>query len=248
MTMKRQPKPLWRTAGACLGAFILLGWLDPYRDAVDDGNREYQAKRYSEAKTHYRAAERHAPAEKDKRKLSFNRGDADYMLEDFDNAATGFQDAIQSDDREVQKRAFFNLGNAYLKQGKNQEAVRAYMNALKIDPGYERAKKNLEYLVRRQQEQKQDQRQNQGDGKDDRKKSGADDRNDRQQKDQQKKNQDRQKQGGQDQRQKAGGADGRGSPGLNREQIEQILKSMKQSPVRREKGTNNGQRTLEKSW
>lgn len=244
--MKRDSYRSLSILGIGLGALLFLGWLDPYRDAVGDGNREYRAQRYQEAKTHYRAAEGHAPAEKDKRKLSFNRGDADFMLEDFDNAITGFQDAIQSDDREVQKKAFFNMGNAYLKQGKNQEAIRAYINALKIDPGYERAKKNLEYLTRRQQDQKKNQNDDQGkdqkDGRKDEKKDkqNKDRKKDQQGRDRQKKNEDQRKDGGGDQRQ--------GGQPLNREQIENILKSMKQNPVRREKGSQNGQRSLEKSW
>ena len=104
-------------------AISSIAWLDPYRDAVSSGNEEFNKKNYNNAKRYYEKAERYAPAENDKKKLSFNTGDADYMLESYDSALSGYQQAIQSDDRDVQKKAFFNSGNAYLKQKNYREAI-----------------------------------------------------------------------------------------------------------------------------
>ncbi len=221
-------------------ACISIAWLDPYRDAVSSGNEEYGQKKYNNAKRYYEKAEQYAPGEDEKKKLSFNTGDADYMLEDYDGAISGFQRAIQSDDRDVQKKAFLNTGNAYLKQKNYREAIQAYMNALKIDPNYGKAKKNIEYVLKQMDNKnKQDKNKDNKDNKDNRNK-------DRQNKDkpgQDKKNQNNEKNRQQQKRDRQGGGQ------MNREQVQNILRSLEKSPVRRQKGgSNDEKRKLEKYW
>ncbi|MBN2159217.1 MAG: tetratricopeptide repeat protein [Spirochaetes bacterium] len=208
-----------------------IAWLDPYRDAVSSGNDEYGSKKYNNAKRYYEKAEKYAPAEDDKKKLSLNMADADFMLEDYDGAIAGFQRAIQSDDREVQKKAFFNTGNAYLKQGNYREAINAYVNALKIDPNYDKAKKNIEYILKHMNNK--DNKRDNKDNKDKDKRKDSD-------KSQQNKKQDPKRQQGKDRQQ----ADNQ----MNREQIQNILRSLQQSPVRRQKGSSGERRKLEKFW
>jgi tetratricopeptide (TPR) repeat protein len=211
-------------------AISSIAWLDPYRDAVSSGNEEFNKKNYNNAKRYYEKAERYAPAENDKKKLSFNTGDADYMLESYDSALSGYQQAIQSDDRDVQKKAFFNSGNAYLKQKNYREAINAYMNALKIDPDYAKAKKNIEYVL------KQMDNKNKQDDKD--KKNNNDKSDDKQ------KNKDKSSENDKNQKQSRQ----QGGNQMNREQVQNILRSLQQSPVRRQKGGSNEKRKLEKFW
>jgi Ca-activated chloride channel homolog len=212
-----------------MAALVSVAWLDPFRDAVTKGNEEYGLKKYNSAKRYYRNASEYAPGENDRRKLSFNEGDADYMLEDYDNAASGFQQAVQSDERDVQKRALFNIGNSFLKQGKYPEAIQAYMSALKIDPGYDKPKKNIEYLLNRMND-----RNKKKDGK-----NGGDDKN---------------KKDASQNRQKGDGSDRdaakkkNNAAKMNQEQIKNILRSMQQNPVQRRKGDSNERRKLEKYW
>jgi Ca-activated chloride channel homolog len=211
-------------------AISSVAWLDPYRDAVTSGNEEFNKKKYNNAKRYYEKAEQYAPAENDKKKLSFNNGNADYMLESYDNALSSYQRAIQSDDRDVQKKAFFNTGNVYLKQKNYREAINAYMNALKIDPDYARAKKNIEYVLKQMDnKKKQDDKKDNKDKKDD-KQSNKDKspKSDKNQNQKQSKKQD----GNQ----------------MNREQVQNILRSLQQSPVRRQKGGRDERRKLEKYW
>lgn len=224
-------------------AFCSIAWLDSYRDTVDSGNEEYQQKKYNNAKRYYQKAEQYAPGEEDKKKLSFNDADADFMLENYDSAVSSFQRAMQSEDREVQKKAFFNAGNTYLKQGNYREAVNAYINALKIDPNYDKAKKNLEYLLNQKKNQK-DQKNNQNDNKD-KDKNKNKNKNDKDKSPQdnkdQNKNQDQNKQQAGDRQQNQGNK-------MNREQIKNILRSMQQSPIQRKKGSPNERRKLDKNW
>jgi Ca-activated chloride channel family protein len=213
-------------------AISSVAWLDPYRDAVSSGNEEFGKQKYNNAKRYYEKAERYVPTENDKKKLSFNNGDADYMLENFDSALSGFQQAIQSDDRDVQKKAFFNIGNAYLKQKNYREAINAYMNALKIDPDYAKAKKNIEYVLKQMDNKN---KQNNKDKKDNK------DKNDDNQK-----NKDKSSKGDKNQDKKQNSRQG-GSQ-MNREQVQNILRSLQQSPVRRQKGGGDERRKLEKFW
>jgi Ca-activated chloride channel family protein len=217
-------------------AMSSIAWLDPYRDAVSSGNEEFGKQKYNNAKRYYEKAEQYAPAENDKKKLSFNIGGADFMLESYDSALSGFQQAIQSDDRDVQKKAFFNSGNAYLKQKNYREAINAYMNALKIDPDYAKAKKNIEYVLKQmdnKNKQNDKDKKNNKDKNDDKQKnkdkSSKGDKN-------QEKNQDKKQNSRQD-----------GSQ-MNREQVRNILRSLQQSPVRRQKGGGDERRKLEKFW
>ena len=167
---------------------IHISWLDPYRDRVSDGNTYFHDKKYEDAKKSYKSAEDYAPGTKDKQRLSFNKGDADYMIGDYDNAITNFQKSIQSGDKDVQKKAFFNIGNAYMKQGKYKEAIQSFINALKIDPDYENAKKNIEYILKKKEQEKNQKENKEGKGGDS--KSGKD-----KQKDKDKKKDDKNKKG-----------------------------------------------------
>lgn len=220
---------------AILALLWSVAWLDPYRDAVSSGNEEFKDKKYNNAKRYYQKANDFVPGEEDRKKLTFNEGDADYMLESYDNALASFQQAVQSEDRNVQKKAFFNMGNLYLKQKNYREAIRAYQNALKIDPKYAPPKKNIEYLLK-QKEREKDQKNKQDDKKNKGDKSGTD--RDRSQKDKQ--------QSGRQEKQQAGGQDRQGT--MNKEQIKNLLRSMQNNPVQRKKGGADERRKLEKFW
>ncbi|MBN2077378.1 MAG: tetratricopeptide repeat protein [Spirochaetes bacterium] len=223
-------------------AFISAAWLDPYRDAVSSGNNEFREKKYNGAKRYYRKAERYAPGQEDRKKLSFNQGDAEYMLEDYEGAVSDFRRALQSEDRDVQKRALFNIGNARMKEGNYREAVEAYINALKIDPDYLPAKKNLEHLLKKKDNKNQDDKNEGKDGN-----RGQQGQN-KEKKDQKK---DAGKKGGKGERNDPGAGTRdrtRGGQGMNPEQIRNILRSMEKSPVRRQKGSSDERRSLEKNW
>jgi tetratricopeptide (TPR) repeat protein len=220
--------------------FVLLllvvstSWLDPYHDEVSRGNEKFYQKRYNDSKRHYRDASKYAPSENEKRKLKFNEGDASYMTSDYEEAVTHFSKSLRSEDRDVQKRAFFNMGNTYLRMKRYKDAIDSYISALRIDPSYEKAKKNLEYLMR---ERNRDRSEKSGNG-DDQGKS----RNE--------------KEGGNKNREKGDtinkvdGGDGERhkKSGMSREQIRNILESMKKKPVGRKKGGDDGIRMLEKNW
>lgn len=219
---------------------VNAAWLDPFRDSVSEGNSQFQQKKYLEAKKHYNKADKYAPGEKDKQRLAFNKGDADYMAGDYDAAIAGYKKAIQSGDPEVQKKAFYNLGNTYMQKKKYKEAFNSYMNALKIDPNYAPAKRNIEYMLMNQKKKQQKDDKKDKDGKQGNKdqKQNQDDKDKKnKQKNKDKQNQNQQNRNKKQQKQR-----------MNRQQLENLLKSMKKKPVRRQKGSGNDNKNLEKDW
>lgn len=210
-------------------SFLAVSWLDPYRDEVTKGNGKYHDKKYDDAAKHYRDAEKYAPDESEKKKLKFNKGNIDYMTEDYKSAIYDYTQALRSGERNVQKKAFFNMGNTYMRMKKYKEAVDSFISALKIDPNYERAKKNLEYLLKKKRD---DNKKKNKDNKDKNKGGNEDKEKKRDEKDDKKSDK------------KRDGKKGK----MNREQLRNILETMKNKPVRRKKGEGDGRRFLRKFW
>jgi tetratricopeptide (TPR) repeat protein len=81
-----------------------------------------------------------------KDKEVFNTGVILYNQGDYKGAEALFLKASQSSYSNIRKSAFYNLGNTYVMEERYKEAVRAYENALRIDPKDWDAKFNLERL------------------------------------------------------------------------------------------------------
>ena len=91
----------------------------------------------------------------------FDRGVALYRLGKFPEAQKEFQRASEGHDGSVKADAYYNMGNALLKQERYKEALDAYNHTLGLRPDDRRAKWNLELALRKLQEQKQQQQQQQ---------------------------------------------------------------------------------------
>jgi len=112
------------------------------------------------------------------------------------------------------------MGNTFLKQKKYKEAAESYIKSLEIDPNYEKAKKNLEYLLKEQKNQQQDNK-GSGENSDSKDKSGKD---------------------------KKESEAGNSEKKMNDIQVKNLLDSMKKKPVRKQKGKGDGKKYLEKYW
>ncbi len=115
----------------------------------------------------------------------YNDGVTAYRSNDFVAAATAFEQATASADRELQARAFYNAGNAYYRQGEAaepvgpqaalpafQKSLKGYESALALAPADEDAKfnrdlvkKKIEELEQQQEQQQQQKNQQQQDEK-----------------------------------------------------------------------------------
>ena len=172
-----------------------------------EGNTFYEEGKYNDAEISYRKALEESP---DYYKGIFNAGDALYKQEKYEEAADFFQ-MIANDrdiDKDIQARAYHNLGNSYLQGKKYEDAIEAYKNSLRRNPADNETRYNLEYarkMLKNQQQQQQDQqnkdqnnrdqdKQQQDQQKQDQKNQDKDQKQDQQQQQQDKKDQDKQQQ------------------------------------------------------
>ena len=154
-----------RLFAGLLVAGLLAGsqplWSQAGREKVLEGNRNYSEGDYDKALELYREALEESP---DSPAIRFNLGDAHFKKEEMEDAADSFSQALQSEDPEIKSRAQYNLGNSLYRQGKLQESLSAYREALKVAPGDRDAKHNLEFVIKQLQEQQQQNQNQQGEG------------------------------------------------------------------------------------
>lgn len=150
-------------SGLLAAALLLPGAADGQwkRYHMERGNSSYDAKEYEEAEEHYRASigtERALP------QADFNIGNSRYRRGQYDAAINAFGASAEGPLSVEEKAwAYYNAGNAHLKAGRLEEAVRSYARSLRERPDDQDAKYNLSYalekLRRQQQQQQQDQKQ-----------------------------------------------------------------------------------------
>ncbi|MBD3291568.1 MAG: tetratricopeptide repeat protein [Armatimonadia bacterium] len=190
---------------ALIPALVGFTWPGTVEWLCTRGIEYYHAGEFTEAQESFDRALEHSPQS---HRLQFNRGDALYRQERYEEAAETFELAGKSSDVELAPDAAYNLGNTHFKSGDMQAAISAYKQALTLDPDDGEAKHNLELALRKQQEQqKQQQQQDKEEQEQD-----QDPEEDQQQDEQQEQEQDEQEQGDQQdqapdpqQQQQAGG-------------------------------------------
>jgi Ca-activated chloride channel homolog len=183
-----------------LGAIGLLAPVQSYsqsvRSLVNGGNDLYKEQKYTDAEVNYRKA-----LEKEKGQLhaTFNLGNALYKQQKAAEAAKEYDNVMQSTvDPKVKSEAYYNMGNTFAQGQDYQNAIKGYINALKLNPDDADAKYNLSYALRmlkQQQQQKQQNKNNQD------QKNKNQDKQDQNKQDQNKQNQQQNKQDQQQQQQ-----------------------------------------------
>lgn len=121
------------------------------------GEQLYDAGRYQES---YGAFQR-ALAESGDPALHYSMGTALYRLRHYEEAARRFRDATGVP--RLRQRSYYNLGNAYVREAEDasdkdvllRQAVAAYEEALRLEPGDSAAKWNLELALRRRGEDRE---------------------------------------------------------------------------------------------
>jgi tetratricopeptide (TPR) repeat protein len=127
-----------------------------------DANRLYTARDFPGALETYRKAEVLRP---DLPAINYNTGNTLNQQSDFERAVAEDRQATQSTDAEVQDRAYYSMGNAFVRSNQLRDAIDAYKSALRAKPSDQDAKYNLEVIqqrlaqqdARRQQIQESDQ-------------------------------------------------------------------------------------------
>jgi Ca-activated chloride channel family protein len=68
------------------------------------------------------------------------------MLENYDNAQTSYNEALNTSEDKLRAKALYNLGNISFKNNKLEEALALYRKALELDPSDDEARYNYEYI------------------------------------------------------------------------------------------------------
>lgn len=137
---------------------LMLVWaglfLGSLAHGTEDPDQLYQEGRYAEAEKIYARSDMDHPRDL---RYRYNRGCADYQAGDYQGAIAAFTSVLRrSEDKEMQYRAAYNLGNAAFKQDDVGAAAEYYRQALRIDPSQEPARHNLEIALRKLEAQKKE--------------------------------------------------------------------------------------------
>ena len=152
---------------SCIGciSWFLLGAGQGFA-SPSSALREYKAGQYDQALKEY---ERLLQKKTDDPRLHFNAGAAAYRNQQFDEAAKQFNAALASPDLKLQGLAYYNEGNALYHLGERnpdpkqrtepwEKAVQDYQSTMKLNPQDADAKFNYEFVKKRLEELKQQQR------------------------------------------------------------------------------------------
>ena len=130
------------------------------REMAWEGNKLYNEELYEEAEIFY-----HKSLEESYNmpESSFNLGNTSYQLGRHDDAARRFKEIAETETLNPEQRsdAYYNLGNSLIKTQDFENAVAAYKNSLRLEPGDEDARHNLSMALQMLQRQEQEQQQNQ---------------------------------------------------------------------------------------
>ena len=121
--------------------------------ADDEGLNNYKNKKFEEAKKYY---EQILTTRENDAAANLGLGASQYQLGDIPNAAKSFENALKSENPNIQDRAYYNLGNALYNQQRMEESIAFYRKALELNPDDNDAKFNYElakYIIQQQQEQ-----------------------------------------------------------------------------------------------
>ena len=127
------------------------------------GNEFYRKQQYDKASEAYQQA-----LAKDPKNgvANFNTGNATFRQNKFDEALNAFDNTINnSSDKNLQQQAYYNKGVTFSKQQQLEESIKAWKQALKMNPDDKVTRENLEKALRelkkKQEEEKQKKEQKQ---------------------------------------------------------------------------------------
>jgi Ca-activated chloride channel family protein len=146
----RKHSPFWKRVFKVSLLSLALLCLAPQPSAAESvytkmqrAEASYEQEAYDEALKDFLDAQVERPEDTP---LKYNIGNTQYRMRNFSGAEEAFLGVASSGDPELQQRALYNLGNCAYRQGKLEDAVAYYKQALDQDPEDEDARFNLEYV------------------------------------------------------------------------------------------------------
>ena len=142
------PVALWLllVAGLALpGPAWAAGLLEVDHPLVAEGRAAYEAGKYEDALAAFEAAKKERP---DDAAVEFNRAVTLAQLGRVAEAKSAFQRVAETQQPEIQQKAWYNLGNVHAGVGERKEALQSYRKALKLDPNDALSRHNYEVVLR----------------------------------------------------------------------------------------------------
>ncbi|ACC98673.1 Tetratricopeptide TPR_2 repeat protein [Elusimicrobium minutum Pei191] len=132
------------------------------KDLLIKGGKEYGRAKYGAALDTYKQA-----AKKDGSAAEpvYNMGAAYYKLKDYENSVKMYESSAKYEGW-LKQNSYFNLGNAYFRSGKQEEAKAAYKQAILINPQDKEAIHNLQILLQNNKEDKNSENKKEEENKD----------------------------------------------------------------------------------
>ena len=233
-------------------------------DSVKYTNLNKKAdKHFLDAEVNYKKA---LQKNEDFLKADFNLGDALYKQGRYEEAVDKFEKIIEKSDNNIVKgSSHHNIGNAHLQnffknpqenQGKLDESIESYKNALRNNPRDNEARYNLEMAKRLKQQMQQQQQQQQNQDQDQENKDQKDqqkqDQQNKDNKDQQKQEQQKQEQKDQDKKDQEEQQQAKEGE-MTKEEAERLLEALKNEEDKlqeklKKKKVKGGKKYIEKDW
>lgn len=141
---------------AWFGCAISIAFAQQDKKTLVDGNKLYSDSAFMKASELYQSVDANSEY---KGRANFNAANALYRADSLEKSIELLQNQAQlfSDNAEKAK-SYHNLGNAYLKTGKLQEAVDAFKEALKNNPSDDDTRYNYTKAKKLLQQQKQEEK------------------------------------------------------------------------------------------
>jgi tetratricopeptide (TPR) repeat protein len=121
------------------------GPLEVDHPRVAEGRAAYEAGKYEDALAAFEAAKKERP---DDPAVEYNRAVSLAQLGRVAEAKESFKRVADSNQPELQQKAWYNLGNVHAGMGERKEALQSYRRALKLDPNDSMARHNYEVVLR----------------------------------------------------------------------------------------------------
>jgi tetratricopeptide (TPR) repeat protein len=131
---------------------VTLARADEYRSKISEGCDYYKNGEYDKATDQFKQAGILRP---EQALPSYDKGTALYKSNDFENAADEFGSAVSKNDERLAADAYYNAGNSFFRSQKYDRAIKAYVDALKLNSKDKDYKHNLEMAYRQMQMQQQ---------------------------------------------------------------------------------------------
>ena len=97
----------------------------------DQGLDNFNSERFLEAQNYYDSI---LLEDSNNPKAHYGKGSSEYMLKNYDNAQTSYNEALNTSEDKLRAKALYNLGNISFKNNKLEEALALYRKALELDP------------------------------------------------------------------------------------------------------------------